>query len=275
MTQPRIPAGQTWGLPPRTDHTVIADVPGIVTASVAWEQIATAAVPAPGSALTTSPRAPARHASGTAHRRAKGHRMSASSSRGITHLATAALAALLVAGCSVQMRTPAATPTPSTSTPVATPTASTSTPAIPSTAAPPSTVVGPLTGEELVLVEGISRLHKTMDKVLVDSPSPLTPATLHSLTQPLYTCHAQLVQLGPPTERLQHVYQLAEQACTDYVTAAKSFDTAASVKTPIAGTGAARKIEEAIHAGFAACEKGSRLFADAAVEGFQIKQAAG
>jgi hypothetical protein len=62
---------------------------------------------------------------------------------------------------------------------------------------------------------------------------------------------------------------------TEYVTAAKSFDTAASVKTPIAGIGAARKIEEAVHSGFAACKKGGRLFADAAVEGFGIKQAAG
>jgi ABC-type transporter Mla subunit MlaD len=128
---------------------------------------------------------------------------------------------------------------------------------------------------ELVLLEGISRLHKTMDKVLDDSPSSLTPATLRSLTQPLHTCKHQLAQLGAPTERLQQVYQLAEQACDSYIEAATSFDTAASSQIPIAGTHAARKIDEAINSGFAALGRGSGLFADAEVKGFEIKQAAG
>ena len=132
-----------------------------------------------------------------------------------------------------------------------------------------------MTAQELVWLEAISRLHRMIDKVLVDSPSQLTPATLRSLAKQLRGCTGELARLGSPTERLRPVSELAERGCAQYDAAAKCFDTAASIGIPVAGTSEARKFDLAIDCGFAAPGKGSALLADAEVRGSEIKAAAG
>ena len=183
--------------------------------------------------------------------------------RRVGGLALVVIVALFVSGCSDQTTNPAARPTPSTSTAAST-----------TTAAAPPTAQRLMTGPELVWLDGISRLHKTMDKALTDSPS-LTPETLRSLAQQLRSCAPELARLGPATERLQPVFELAEQGCTKYGEAATCFDTAASPGISIEGTDGAPKVEQAINCGSAAFGKASALFADAEVKGFEIKQAAG
>jgi hypothetical protein len=103
----------------------------------------------------------------------------------------------------------------------------------------------------------------------------LTPATFRSLDQQLRGCTHALAQLGPTTERLQPVYQLAKRGCAQYEQAGKCFDTVANAGIVIAGTGAEQKVTQAMNCGSAAVGNGSVAFADAEVKGFEIKQAAG
>jgi hypothetical protein len=131
-----------------------------------------------------------------------------------------------------------------------------------------------MTGGELLWLQGISQLHKTMDKALVDLPS-LTPDTLGSVVQQLRSCTRELTQLGPASERLLPVFELAHQGCTQYEQAATCFDTAVRSSIPINGTDAARRARQAVTCGSATFDRGSALFADAEVRGFQLTKAAG
>jgi hypothetical protein len=183
-------------------------------------------------------------------------------SRRGARLAVAAALALLVVGCGGESATSTAASTPSPST------------AAPTTVATSSTV-GPMTGEELVWLEGIGKLHTRADKVLTDAPSNMTSSALGTLATKMRGCGRELARLGAPTERLAPVYRLAQRGCAQYDKAAKCFATAASVGIPIAGSSQARRLDQAIECGFAAPGKGSALLAEAEAKGFEIKQTAG
>lgn len=174
--------------------------------------------------------------------------------RQIVRLLIAGSSALLVSGCGLEMSDPA--------TPV-------------TTATPASSPQGPLTDQELGWLEAISRLHRTMDSALTDSPPQLTVETLGPMAEELRRCTPELTRFGPATERLQPVYQLAQQACAQYEEGAMCLDTAANIGTPIMGTDAEQELNQAIDCGFSAPGKGSKIFADAEMKGFEIKEAAG
>jgi hypothetical protein len=70
-----------------------------------------------------------------------------------------------------------------------------------------------MTGEELVWREAISKLHREIDKVLVNSPTNMTAATLRRLANDLRGCGRELARLGVPSDRLQPVYTLAKRGC--------------------------------------------------------------
>jgi hypothetical protein len=132
-----------------------------------------------------------------------------------------------------------------------------------------------MTGKELVWLEAISKLHTKIDKVLVNSPSNLTSASMGAIANDLRGCSRELARLGSPTERLQPVYKLAKSGCAQYDKAAKCFTTAAAIGAPIAGTAEERKFNQALDCGFKTPEKGSLLLAKAEEKGFEIKQQAG
>jgi hypothetical protein len=178
-------------------------------------------------------------------------------------LAVAAAVALLVVGCGGESGTSTAASTPSPSTAPST------------TAAATSSTLGPMTGEELVWLEGIGKLHTNSDKVLTDAPSNMTSTALATLATKMRGCGRELARLGAPTERLAPVYKLAKSGCAQYDKAAKCFATAASIGIPLAGSSRARRFDQAIECGFAAPGKGSALLAEAEVKGFEIKQTAG
>jgi hypothetical protein len=189
--------------------------------------------------------------------------MPAVTSRRAARLTVAALCALLVTRCGKKATSTAAS-TPSTTTLAAT-----------TTAAATTTTVGPMTGKELVWLEAISRLHTKIDKVLTNSPSNLTSATMRAIANDLRGCTRELARLGPPTERLQPVYKLAKSGCAQYDKAANCFATAAAIGAPIAGTAEERKFNQALDCGFHTPEKGSLLLAQAEGKGFEIKEKAG
>jgi hypothetical protein len=95
--------------------------------------------------------------------------MPAMFSRRYAGLAGAAAVALLVVGCGGESgsSTAASTPSPSSTAPT--------------TAAATTSTVGPMTGEELVWLEGIGKLHTKTDKVLTDAPSNMTSSALGTL----------------------------------------------------------------------------------------------
>jgi hypothetical protein len=132
-----------------------------------------------------------------------------------------------------------------------------------------------MTGEELVWLEGIGKLHTNSDKVLTDAPSNMTSSALGTLATKMRGCGRELARLGAPTERLAPVYKLAKSGCAHYDKAAKCFATAASIGIPLAGTSQERRLNQAIECGFAAPGKGSALLAEAEAKGFEIKQTAG
>jgi hypothetical protein len=191
--------------------------------------------------------------------------MPAIASRRRSRLVAAAAVALLVVGCGGG--------DPATSTAASTSTASSL--ATTTTAAATTTTAGSLTGEELVWLEGIRKLHTKSDKILTDAPSNMTPSALGTLATKMRGCSRELARLGAPTARLQPVYKLAKNGCAQYDKAAKCFATAASIGIPFAGTSQERRLNQAIDCGFAAPGKGSLLLAEAEAKGFDIKQTAG
>jgi hypothetical protein len=190
--------------------------------------------------------------------------MPATTSRRAARSAVAAAVALLVVGCGGQTDTSTAATTPSSTTLATT-----------TTAAATTTTAGSLTGEELVWLEGIRKLHTKSDKILSDAPSNMTPSALGTLATKMRGCSRELARLGAPTERLQRVHTLAQRGCAQYDKAATCFATAASIGIPIAGTSQERRFNQALDCGFAAPGKGSLLLAQAEAKGFEIKETAG
>jgi hypothetical protein len=191
--------------------------------------------------------------------------MPAASGRRAAHLAAAVVAfVLLASGCGGKTPTSTTTPPPSAS-----PVAETTAPATTTAAA------GPLTGKELVWLEGIRRLHTKIDKVLANSPSDLTSTTMGAIANDLRGCSRGLAKLGSPSARLRPVYKLAKSGCAQYDKAASCFATAARIGAPVAGTAEEQTFNKALDCGFKTPEKGSKLLADAEIKGFAIKEKAG
>jgi len=184
-------------------------------------------------------------------------------SRHRAHLVVAGIL-LLVVGCGGGSATSTAAST-SNSTNLATTT----------TAAATTTTVGAMTGDELVWLEGIRKLHTKADKVLSDAPSYMTSSTMGTLAAKMRSCSRELARLGAPTDRLRPVHKLAKQGCAQYDKAAGCFATAASIGAPLAGTAEERRFNQALDCGFAAPGKGSLLLANPVAKGFEIKETTG
>jgi len=187
--------------------------------------------------------------------------MGSVTSRRCVCLAVAVLCALVAGGCGGQSETSTAATTSSTVAAATTRSA--------------TTTAGPMTGEELVWLEAISKLHREIDKVLVNSPTNMTSATLRTLANDLRGCGRELARLGVPSDRLQPVYTLAKRGCAQYDKGAQCLATAADVSAPIPGTAAERRFKQALDCGFKTPGQGSLLLAEAEQKGFEIKAAAG
>jgi hypothetical protein len=189
--------------------------------------------------------------------------MGSATSRRYVRLAVV-LCALVAGGCGGQSETSTAAATSSTSTTAAATTRSATT-----------LTAGPMTGEELVWLEAISKLHREIDKVLANSPTNMTSGTLRTLANDLRGCGRELARLGVPSDRLEPVYILAKRGCAQYDKGAQCLATAADVPAPIPGTAAERKFKQALDCGFKTPGEGSLLLAEAEGKGFEIKAAAG
>ena len=132
---------------------------------------------------------------------------------------------------------------------------------------------GPLTGEELLWLQGVEQLLPKMNKVFVDSPTDMTPATLRSLANQARGCGRELARLGSPSSRLQPVEALVRQACQEYDKGAKCFESAARLGTP-SSSSEVRKLEQQINCGFAAAEKGGGPLAEAQIKAEEVRAAA-
>ena len=177
-----------------------------------------------------------------------------------TYLAIAAVVVLAMAACSDPEATTVDAGSPQT------PATTVSTSAVSTPAS------GPLTGAELVWLEGIAALHKAMDDVLQDSPTALTPTAMRSLAKQLAGCTSALDKLGPPTDRLRPVHDLAGQGCAEYEKGGKCFATAANLGVVVAGSDQEKKQTDAISCGFSTPGDGSKLLAEAEVKGFEVKE---
>lgn len=180
-------------------------------------------------------------------------------------LAVAVVGAVLVAGCGggTATSTAADTPTSSTLAPTTTP-------------APTTTTIPPMTAKELAWLDGLTKLHKKIDKVWEDSPSNLTSAVMSALAKGLRGCSRELTRLGAPTDRLQPVYKLAKKGCVQYEKGAKCYATAAGIiGRVIANAAEERRLNQSIDCGLTAPMKGSGQLALAELKGIEIKERVG
>lgn len=182
--------------------------------------------------------------------------MLAVASRSSAVLAAAVAIVLMPAACSSSRK--AVTASASTGAPTVTP------------VSPNPSASGPMTAAELVWLYGIGTLHKTMDKIVLDSPSTLTSKSMRSLSTQFAGCSSALDRLGAATDRLRPVHELAAQGCVQYEKAAACFATAAKMGIVVAGSADDKKQQQAIECGFAAPGDGSKLFAEAELKGAEL-----
>jgi len=123
-------------------------------------------------------------------------------------------------------------------------------------------------------LEAIESLLTNIQNAVGGLPCCKTVAEMRALEDQMRGCGRELARLGSPTDRLQPVNVLVQQACAKYDKAAECFATAATIGTPVAGTDGERTFNEALDCGFSAPNEGSSLLADAVAKGFQIKDAA-
>jgi hypothetical protein len=179
----------------------------------------------------------------------------------LSHSLVAAVLAVALAACSSpQKTTPSSEPVRPAS------------PAAVSASAADDRTAGPMSGPELVWLEGIGGLHKTMDTVVKDSPSLLTPEVMRSMAKKLGACTPGLDRLGPPTARLRPVHDLARKGCARYEEAATCFNSAAKLNTVVQGSGDEKRQSDAIGCGFEKPGDGSKFFAEAEAKGFEVKE---
>jgi hypothetical protein len=127
---------------------------------------------------------------------------------------------------------------------------------------------------ELAWLDAITNLHTKIDEPFMASDIYLTRAAMVSLGSSLGECSRELARIGSPTERLQPVYALVAEACTQYAEGAKCFDTAASVSDQSGavevGTPEEQTQASAIECGFAAQGDGGNLLNEAEARGNEI-----
>jgi hypothetical protein len=166
---------------------------------------------------------------------------------------------LLTAGC-------AGTPAPSATTPAPTRSAAT---------AAAATISGPMTGQELLWIQAVTQLLPKMNKVFNDAPANLISSALAAVAGQLRGCDRAAARIGPPSARLQPVYELLKQACRAYDKGAKCFEDAARIGIPIAGSADEKKFNQKVDCGFAASGNGSKPLAQAQVKASELEAAAG
>ncbi len=161
-------------------------------------------------------------------------------------------------------------------TAAATASSSLNTPAPASSSLTPSAAASgrPMTGDELVWLEAINKLH-TDGNWFLGLPCCVTTAQMRAIEEEMRGCTRELARLGLPTDRLLPVYKLAQKGCAEYDKAAECMATAATIGAPLVGTSAERKSGEALDCAFSAPYEGASLLADAVERGFEIKAAAG
>jgi len=169
----------------------------------------------------------------------------------------ALVGALLVGACGSGTTTPPATTSAAsaaTTTPATTGTASTATPS------------GPLTADELVWLQGIGTLQKSMEKVFEQMPSNMTSASTRATAEKFRACTPALAKLGAPTVRLQPVNRLGQQGCAKFAAAATHF-------VKISHSGNANEIQKELDLASEAFSQGDALLANAQMKGLEIRTA--
>jgi len=141
--------------------------------------------------------------------------------------------------------------------------------------APSTATPAPMTAAELAWVKAVTDLHKKIDKPFMVSSINMTRAKMSGLGNKLRACSRGLRTIGPPSDRLQPVYALAQKACRTYDKGARCFARAASVSdaagATIAGTPQARTQRRSLSCGFAAQGNGSNLLGEAEAKAAAIK----
>jgi len=124
------------------------------------------------------------------------------------------IAAVVVAGCGGGTGSTAASSPSNSSTP-------------PATTSPVATPSSGGTVDEAAWLAGVVALRKKMVGP-TSGEQEITEEYLREEAERMGGCGAELAQLGPPTDRLQSVLVLAEQACDKYEEAAECFTAAGS-----------------------------------------------
>jgi hypothetical protein len=184
---------------------------------------------------------------------------------GLDRLGLALLGVVLLGACGVVSE--------DSSTKASSPSATTTASGTPSTTSqsPKTVAKGPLTGDELLWLQGIGTLQKNMTSAVTDMPANMTDESTRTFVEKLRACTPQLAKLAVPTSRLQPVNRLAQQGCDKLAEAASSFEEVAAIN--VLGPGSDNKIQEQLDHAAAATTRGGELLAKAQLKGFRIQTA--
>jgi hypothetical protein len=136
----------------------------------------------------------------------------------------------------------------------------------------------PLTDAESAWLAAVSKIAATLNRGLVGGPEEVTTrSSMLAMADTLRGCSRGLARIGPPSQRLQPVYQAVKQACGHYDKAAGCTQTAAAaIGTPITpGSPEERKITQAMDCVSAGVTDGGTSIADAQAKSIQIRAASG
>jgi len=78
-----------------------------------------------------------------------------------------------------------------------------------------------MTSQELLWLRAVEQLLPKMNRVFNAAPTNLTSSALASLAHQVRGCSRELARIGSPSDRLQPVYELVQQACREYDKGAK------------------------------------------------------
>jgi hypothetical protein len=164
-----------------------------------------------------------------------------------------------------------------TATSPAPPTQATQSPATPITTASGTAIdtTAPLTDTETLWLASFNRMEMTLSNSLNKAPQNLTPSSMLTMADALRGCGRTLTRLGPPSQRLQPVYQPAQQECAAYDRAAQCLDTVAAMGNTTVGSPEERKFSQAMDCVSAGMRDGGVAMTSAMKKSTEIRAASG
>jgi hypothetical protein len=134
----------------------------------------------------------------------------------------------------------------------------------------------PLTDKEILWLVSLNRMETTLGNSLNRAPENLTRSSMLAMADALRGCSRTLTRVGAPSQRLQPVYQPAQQECAAFDRAAQCLETLAAMGTTMGpGSAEERKFSKATDCLSAGMRDGGVAMASVMKKSADIRTASG